>query len=943
MNPRKLVFLRALGCLLFFSAIISTPAADEPLGWPSATCTNHPWTRWWWLGSAVDKTNLTRMLTQFHDAGIGGVEICPIYGAKGYEDRFIDFLSPKWMEMLAHTTTEAKRLDLGVDMTTGTGWPMGGPHVTTEEASARMVMQQYNILGGSKLQFTLPKGRLQCLMAFSDKGEHVDLTGGMTNGLIGFNWTAPSGQWKVYAVLLDGPVQKVKRAAPGGAGNVQDPFSVSAMNDYLSCFTKAFAGFSAPMPRAQFHDSYEYYNADGTPDFFNEFQKRRGYDLRTQLPALFGEGSPEKIAQIKNDYRETLADLHLAYVTDWTQWAHSLGMLTRNQAHGGPDNLLDTYAAADIPEMEIFSAYSENQMPMMKIAPSAAHLTGRTLASSESFTWMTEHFNATLSQVKQAADFLFVSGVNHIFFHGIPYSPADAPWPGWQFYAAINFGPQGGLWHDLPEFNAYATRVQSILQSGAPANDVLLYLPFNDKWQTAEGDLLMRFETSGKWMESEPFYQTAMTLWNRGYAYDEVSDRFLAAAKVVGGEKKQFFAHGATMLLAHKNITVAKIQMPGGSYSVIVIPKCNFIPLPTMQKLIELARNGAIILVQDKLPGDVPGFDDYKNRRAEFQKLIASLKFKHILAGAFGFLPETNLLSKAIVGKGAIWLGDDLNELLEVAQVPREAASDFGVRFARRSFGEGYHYFFANRSDKGVDGWVTLGRPAKSTVILDPRFDDHYGVARLRKNSAGATQVYLQLSPGESCILRTFTDKTVTGPAWPYFAKSGETQNISGTWKVEFVDGGPVLPKNFETDTLGSWTTQDDPETKRFAGSAHYSIEFEKPAGDANDWLLDLGKVCDSARVKLNGHEVAALWCAPFQIAVGKWLQPGKNILEVEITNIAANRVRDLDIRHVNWKYFYDANVASLQQSGGLDASVWPIRDSGLLGPVTLTPLTAKK
>jgi hypothetical protein len=369
-------------------------------------------------------------------------------------------------------------------------------------------------------------------------------------------------------------------------------------------------------------------------------------------------------------------------------------------------------------------------------------------------------------------------------------------------------------------------------------------------------------------------------------------------------------------------------------------------PLPTMQKLVELARDGATILVQDNLPGDVPGFYDYEKRHAEFQKLTDALNFREVLVGSIGILPETNSpsnpLSKAMVDKGAFWLGGDLNELLEVAQVPREAASDFGVRFVRRSHAEGFHYFFANRSDKVVDGWVTLGRAAQSAVILDPRFDDHSGVAKLRKDG-DFTQVYLQLLPGESCILRTFTGKTVIGPAWPYFAKSGETQNISGTWKVEFVDGGPVLPKNFETDTLGSWTTQDDPETKRFAGSAHYSIEFEKPAGDANDWLLDLGKVCDSARVKLNGHDVAALWCAPFQIAIGKWLQPGKNILEVEITNIAANRVRDLDIRHVNWKYFYDANVASLQQSGGLDASVWPIRDSGLLGPVTLTPLTAKK
>jgi alpha-L-rhamnosidase len=934
-HPVKIIGACALGCLFSFTAILSTPAADDPLAWPVATRTNHPWTRWWWLGSAVDETNLTRMLTQFHDAGIGGVEICPIYGAKGYESRFIDFLSPHWMEMLAHTTKEGKRLDVGVDMTTGTGWPFGGPNVTTNDASARVNLTNYVVAGGSTLQSPLPQGRLQTLMAFSDAGKQIDLTAKVKNGAL--DWTAPPGQWKLYAMALDGPVQVVKRAAPGGVGSVLDPFSVPALNRYLSYFDKAFVGFSAPLPRSQFHDSYEYYFASGTPDFFSEFKKRRGYDLRAQLPALFDEGTPEKIAQVKNDYRETLADLHLAYVTDWTKWAHARGMKTRNQAHGGPDNLLDTYAAADIPEMEIYSAYSENQMPMMKIAPSAAHLTGRLLASSESFTWMTTHFNATLSQVKQAADFLFISGVNHIFYHGIPYSPSEAPWPGWQFYAAVNFGPQGGLWHDLPEFNAYATRVQSVLQSGAPANDVLLYLPFNDKWQTGASNLLMTFETSGKWMESEPFYQTGMTLWNRGYAYDEVSDRLLESAKVVHG----------------------KIQMPGGSYSVIVVPKCKFMPLPTMQKLVELAHAGATILVQDNLPGDVPGFADYEKRHAEYQKLIGALKFQQfqqVYVGAsrlLRLLPETNsisnslLLSRAIVGRGTIWIGSGLNTMLEVAQVPREAASDLGVRFVRRSHAEGYHYFFANRSDKPVDGWVTLGRVAQSAVILDPRFDDRSGVAALSQTdiatTSATTMVHLQLQPGESCILRTFTDKTITGPAWPYLKPGGEPQNISGTWKVNFVEGGPELPKSFETTTLGSWTAQDDPETKRFAGSAHYTIEFDKPAGAANDWLLDLGNVCDSARVKLNGHEVAALWCAPFKIAVGKWLQPGKNVLEVEITNIAANRVRDLDIRKVNWKYFYDANLASLTQRGGLDASVWPIRDSGLLGPVTLTAMTPIK
>ena len=56
-------------------------------------------------------------------AGLGGVEITPIYGVRGFEDRNVAFLSPRWMELLSHTGREAQRLGLGVDMATGTGWP----------------------------------------------------------------------------------------------------------------------------------------------------------------------------------------------------------------------------------------------------------------------------------------------------------------------------------------------------------------------------------------------------------------------------------------------------------------------------------------------------------------------------------------------------------------------------------------------------------------------------------------------------------------------------------------------------------------------------------------------------------------------------------------------------------------------------------------------------
>src|SRR5439155_9465101 len=117
---------------------------------------------------------------------------------------------------------------------------------------------------------------------------------------------------------------------------------------------------------------------------------------------------------------------------------------------------------------------------------------------------------------------------------------------------------------------------------------------------------------------------------------------------------------------------------------------------------------------------------------------------------------------------------------------------------------------------------------------------------------------------------------------------------------------------------------------------------FDRPPGAAADWLLALGRVCASARVRLNGRPVATLWCRPFRVAVGEYLRPGRNTLEVEVTNLAANRIADLDRRKVNWKSFHEINFVNLKYEP-FDASKWPLRDSGLLGPVRLIPVQEPK
>jgi hypothetical protein len=887
------------------------PATEET--WPTVTSECKPWTRWWWLGSAVDTQNLTRSLEEFKQAGFGGVEITPIYGAKGAEEKFIDFLSPRWMSMLAHTTSEAKRLGLGVDMATGTGWPFGGPRVTTEDASARLSRQKYNVAAGDTLKGSLPRGRLQCLMAVSEDGQRIDLTSKVAGGRL--DWTAPAGKWRLYAAALDGPVQKVKRAAPGGVGNVLDPFSVPALNRYLTDFDKAFADFRGPKPRGQFHDSYEYYNADWTPDFFAQFQKLRGYDLRERMPALFGDGPAETVARVKCDYRETISDLHLAYVRRWTDWCHAHGFVSRNQAHGGPGNILDAYAAADIPETEVYRDFTERQMPMLKMASSAAHVTGKKLVSAESFTWLDEHFHVSLAHCKTLADTLFLAGVNHLVYHGTPYSPSDAAWPGWQFYAAVNFGPQGGLWRDLPAFNAYVTRVQSVLQSGKPANDVLLYLPMHDKWQTANG-MIMPCDTEGRWMEGSAFHKAAMTLWETGFSFDAMSDRQLADATAAD----------------------YRVILGGSSYRAVVVPGCRVMAPGTLKKLRDLANDGAKILFQGELPSDVPGLNAQEQRRAERRTLL----------GPFGrpapSADEKKSGREVHIGKGRFIIGGDLDTVLQGLTASSfengERMTRYGLRFVRRAVPDGYLYFVVNRGDKSVDRWIPIGSISQSAVVMDPFVPNRVGKAAMGFRADVDPLIYVQLEPGESLIIRTFTRDDIAAKPWLYARPAGPSVPTAGAWKVTFIEGGPLLPAEYVTATLKSWTTRDDADAKRFAGTARYTITFDRPAGTADDWQLDLGKVCESARVKLNGQDLGTLFAPPFRVAaVGQALRPGANTLEVEVTNLAANRVRDLDRRKVNWKYFYDANLASRRGRGVLDASNWPLVDSGLIGPVTLTPM----
>lgn len=770
--------------------------AQLPLPTPEA----RPGLRWWWLGSAVDKPNLAWNMEQYARAGVGTVEITPIYGVQGNERNDITYLSPKWMEMLRYTEDEGRRNNIEIDMATGTGWPFGGPWVPLSEAACKATFADTVVNG--KRRVTLHVGRTR---------------------------------------------QKVKRAAPGGEGWVIDHFDSTAVAHYLAHIDSAFTASGTPFPHTFFNDSYEVYGANWTPRLPEEFLKRRGYNLMDNLDKLV-DGDP----QVVSDYRETLAELLLKNFTNqWTAWAHRHGAITRNQAHGSPANLIDCYAGVDIPEIEGFGLTdfgikglrtdkgftrpNFSDLSMLKYAPSAAHITGKKYTSSETFTWLTEHFRTSLSQMKPDLDLMFCAGVNRMFFHGTAYSPKDDPWPGWKFYASVDMSPTNSIWRDAPSLMAYITRCQTYLQWGQPDNDFLVYLPVRDLWREDTRRLLMMFDIHSMDKKAPQFIKTILAIDSLGYDCDYISDKYLA---------------GVTLTPDGQLRTAA-----GTLYKGLVIP-----------------------------PGTTVD--------SRLQALIAPLQ-----------------------KQGKVICGIDVPALAAAAR-PEAMKRELGLKMIRRSNPAGHHYFVANLTPRDVAARVPLAVEVGEAVWYNP-MDSTFAPAGLRGG-----EVAVRLRSGESRILivrdwpgdtaRSIAEKQeATKPGTP--DRHCATIDLSSApWRLSFLEEAPRVGKTFRLNGLRSWEQLSD-SARVTMGTGVYETTFKLTGRQASArWEIDLGDVRESARVYINGRYLGCAWAVPFVLDCRNALKRGRNTLRIEVTNLPANRIADMDRRGVVWRKMKEINVVDI-------------------------------
>ena len=539
---------------------------------------------------------------------------------------------------------------------------------------------------------------------------------------------------------------------------------------------------------------------------------------------------------------------------------------------------------------------------MLKIATSAAHVAGKQLISNETFTWLGEHFKVALSQCKPEVEEAFLAGINHVFYHGTTYSPIEVGWPGWLFYASVNFSPSNSFWPHISGLNEYITRCQSILQSGNPDNEILIYWPVFDIWSNPKGmEMQFSVDNVGEWLK----FPGLGDMFNKGYSFDFISDNLLQKSSSINGR----------LITSEKSVP----------YKALIIPACKYIPLKTFEKAVALAKSGAIIILQ-KLPDDVPGLYKLDNRRQALNTIIKTLQFNYVAGG----------VRECKLGKGAILLSENPVDALTYKKIRGEKINNYGLLFTRRIVDDGKYYYLVNHTASAIDTVIPLNMAANSVVIMDPQ-NGSCGMAGFKSEKAN-TKVRVQLLSGETLFLRLSNRPHLVKEPWKYTESTGIPMQVDGKWTLHFTRGGPVLPKTVILDHLVPWTTINDSNMLRFSGSAEYSVNFNMPVLKGDSYALDLGKLYESARVWLNGHDLGIFWSAPFRAEVGQYLHKGENTLKIEVTNLMANRIRYMDRHGIKWRNYHEINFVNIHYKP-FDASGWPVLNSGLEGPVRIIPL----
>jgi hypothetical protein len=931
-------------------------AASLEQGWQDPPTEARLRAYWWWLNGHVTKEAITRDLEQMKAKGFGGAIITDADGSsQDGNDRAPHgptFFSSAWRELFKHTLREANRLGLEMSLNIQSGWNLGGPMVTPDDAPKKLVWTEARVNGNTNLVVkieqprvresyyrdlfvlafpvhALPRSRkllqnleqkalLRALEPFSapdsrplfqelpatpneqdaNASEVIDLTKNFsTNGVL--TWEAPPGEWQVIRIgcTLNDHC-RVSTCSEGWDGYAIDPFDAGAFTRYWDAVVEPLISDAEAVGRASSRAGssgasphpLKYLHADSWEVEVANWTPTLREEFRKRRGYDLLRWLPVITGKIINSREESDR-----FLNDFRRTMGDLAIdnhykLFKENAHKHSLLIHPESGGPHAVPIDAQQCLGFDDAPM-----------------SEFWAWSWRHRIGDENRffVKQPASAAHTYGRKLVLAEG--FTTIGPHW-------------QETLWDNLkPSFDHACTEGLNLLvwhafvcspaSEGIPGQQYFAGTHLNPNvtwWEKSKPffDYINRCQ----WMLQQGLPVADVTYYYGDHVPNFAQLRKSDPAKIGAGYDYDVIT--AEALLTRAKAQDGKIVLPDGvSYRVLALPERDSISLPVLRKIKELVTGGATIIgprpMREQTLKNFPECDN------EVTKLATEI-----------WDNKTN--------NGRVISNRTAREFLLSDGVNPDFYSTAALDYIHRRDGESEIYFVSSRSNVSVTATCAFRVSGKAPELWNAVTDEHKFASAYEEKNGGVT-LTLEFSPCGSWFI-IFREPASKHPA---NAASNErtftlVQDISGEWRVHF-DPKWRGPESVQFDQLTSWPTHSDPGIKFYSGTATYVKTFELPDPKFkthSKLFLDLGNVHELAEVRLNGKSCGISWSPPFRVNVTDAIKSGENKLEIEVVNFWPNRIIG-DASLPQAERLTRTNVRKLTAGTKL-------MDSGLLGPVRL-------
>jgi hypothetical protein len=536
--------------------------------------------------------------------------------------------------------------------------------------------------------------------------------------------------------------------------------------------------------------------------------------------------------------------------------------------------------------------------------------------------------------MKALGDWAFCAGINRFVFHRFQHQP----WPGLK--PGMTMGPFGVHWEKtqtwwemVPAYHQYLARCQFMLRRGLPVADAC-YL-------AAEG---------------APHVFRPPASATRGNPPDRLGYSFDGCAP-------EIFASDMSV----KN---GMLALPDGMmYRVLVLPERETMTPALLRKIKTLVAAGATVI--GPRPRKSPGLSGFPGCDGEVQKLAAEV---------WGDCDGLRVTEHRFGRGRVVWKKDCVDPAEEKTDEPirgiqygsfalvASTLSAMGVqedfssapklRYIHRRDGGTEIYFVANPADSTISARCTFHVVGKQPELWDPVTAKTRALTSFQSRDGG-TSLDLDFQPYQSFFI-IFRKNGAAATGTSNSPRLRTAMEISGEWKV-FFDTKMGGPGEVRFSSLADWTRRPEEGIMYYSGTAVYRTTFDLASplrrsvhGDLRRSLwLDLGTVKNLAGVRLNGHDLGVLWCAPWRVNIGDFVKGAGNQLEIRVANLWPNRLIGDEKQPPDAEYGKSGALLRVPpwvtgkeprpSTGRYAFAAWkhfsadsPLLPSGLLGPVRL-------